>query len=196
MNTITMSAIIVTLFLGGPDGPTFHFVHWLWPILWFLGKTGVFLFVYVWLRATLPRLRYDQLMDLGWKRLIPVSLLWLLVIAGMLISPKWGLSVFGGGVVVGVLVMRAMAVGSSREVDEFALGTGGMDVGGDQARRPAPEVLDEPRQPVARSLPWSSLDVLAAPARAERYRGAEPDRGAEPGRPPVEMLDSGDKGGA
>ncbi len=67
MNTITMSAITVTLFFGGPDGPIPHIPHlyWLWPILWFLGKTIVFLFVFVWLRAALPRLRYDQLMDLG-----------------------------------------------------------------------------------------------------------------------------------
>ena len=63
MNTITMSAVMVTLFFGGPDGPGFHFVRWLWPILWFLGKTVVFLYVYVWIRAALPRLRYDQLMD-------------------------------------------------------------------------------------------------------------------------------------
>ena len=76
MNTITMSAITVTLFFGGPDGPIPHIPHlyWLWPILWFLGKTIIFLFVFVWLRAALPRLRYDQLMDLGWKRLIPLSL--------------------------------------------------------------------------------------------------------------------------
>ncbi len=81
MNTITMSAIAVTLFLGGPDGPGFHFLTWLWPILWFSGKTLVFLFCYVWVRAALPRLRYDQLMDLGWKLLIPASLGWLIVIA-------------------------------------------------------------------------------------------------------------------
>src|SRR5205823_2170494 len=81
MNTITMSAIVVTLFFGGPDGPAPHVVRWLWPILWFLGKTIVFLYVYVWIRASLPRLRYDQLMDLGWKRLIPLSLFWLLVVA-------------------------------------------------------------------------------------------------------------------
>ena len=92
MNTITMSAIIVTLFFGGPDGPIPHIPHlyWLWPILWFLGKTIVFLFVFVWLRAALPRLRYDQLMDLGWKRLIPLSLGWLLIVAGFVIDGWWG----------------------------------------------------------------------------------------------------------
>ena len=70
MNTITMSAIMVTLFFGGPDGPIPHFIPtseiWM-PIIWFLAKMMVFLFIYVWLRAALPRFRYDQLMDLGWK---------------------------------------------------------------------------------------------------------------------------------
>ncbi|MGH9043598.1 MAG: complex I subunit 1/NuoH family protein, partial [Acidimicrobiales bacterium] len=69
MNTITMSAVVVTLFFGGPDGPVPRFIPtsdiWM-PVLWFLGKTIAFLFGYVWFRAALPRLRYDQLMDLGW----------------------------------------------------------------------------------------------------------------------------------
>ncbi|MGH9074897.1 MAG: NADH-quinone oxidoreductase subunit NuoH, partial [Acidimicrobiales bacterium] len=90
MNTITMSAIVVTLFFGGPDGPAPHVVRWLWPILWFILKTIVFLYLYVWLRATLPRLRYDQLMDLGWKVLIPGALFWLLIVAGMLVDVQWG----------------------------------------------------------------------------------------------------------
>ena len=74
MNTITMSAVVVTLFFGGPDGPHLPHpgAHHLVPIIWFLLKTVVFCFIYVWFRAALPRLRYDQLMDLGWKRLIPL----------------------------------------------------------------------------------------------------------------------------
>jgi len=114
MNTITMSAIVVTLFFGGPDGPAPHVVRWLWPILWFLGKTIVFLYVYVWIRASLPRLRYDQLMDLGWKRLIPLSLFWLLVVAGMLIDSRWGFAVFGGGLVFGLMLYQALRVSRAR----------------------------------------------------------------------------------
>ncbi len=117
MNVITMSAIIVTLFLGGPDGPDPHFwhLHFLWPILWFLGKTLVFLFVYVWLRGALPRLRYDQLMDLGWKILIPLSLGWTLVVAAGMVGAWWSVGVAGALVVGAVLLFRSVHVGSERE---------------------------------------------------------------------------------
>ncbi len=90
MNTITVSAVAVTLFLGGPNGPEISFLPWLWPMVWFFGKLMVFLFVYVWFRATLPRLRYDQLMDLGWKVLIPVALFWLMLIAAIRIGEDEG----------------------------------------------------------------------------------------------------------
>jgi NADH-quinone oxidoreductase subunit H len=114
MNTITMSAIIVTLFLGGPDGPRFHFLSWLWPILWFLGKTLLFLFTYVWFRAALPRLRYDQLMDLGWKLLIPLWLGWTLVVAAFLIRGWWGVGVVVALFVAGGLLVRSVHVGATR----------------------------------------------------------------------------------
>jgi NADH-quinone oxidoreductase subunit H len=67
INMITLSGLAVTLFLGGWDGP------WDLGPLWFLLKLGAFLFVFIWLRATLPRLRYDQLMRFGWKILLPVA---------------------------------------------------------------------------------------------------------------------------
>jgi NADH-quinone oxidoreductase subunit H len=124
MNVITMSAIIVTLFFGGPDGPGFHVVRWLWPILWFLGKTGVFLFIYVWFRAALPRLRYDQLMNMGWKALIPLSLAWLLFVAALRISKPWGFAVLGAEIVLSPLVYRAVQLGkSSRTEGKIAEGT-------------------------------------------------------------------------
>jgi NADH-quinone oxidoreductase subunit H len=117
MNTITMSAITVTLFFGGPSGPVPHIPHigWIFPILWFLGKTIVFLFIFVWLRAALPRLRYDQLMDLGWKRLIPLSLGWLLVVAGFVVDGWWGLGMVAAVIVGAVLLNRAFTIGTERE---------------------------------------------------------------------------------
>ena len=87
MNTITMSGVIVTLFFGGPQplrfGNTTVNLH-LGPItgtVWFLLKVLVFLYMYVWFRATLPRLRYDQLMNLGWKLMIPAALGWFMLLA-------------------------------------------------------------------------------------------------------------------
>ena len=80
INIFNISAITVVVFLGGWNGPDFGTpaaVSWLFPIGWFLLKTFALIFVFIWLRATLPRMRYDQLMSFGWKRLIPVSLLWL-----------------------------------------------------------------------------------------------------------------------
>ena len=86
INMTTVSALATTLFLGGWRAP-WPISLWSgansgwWPILWFLGKVFFLLFCYVWLRGTLPRTRYDQLMALGWKILIPFSIVWLLLVA-------------------------------------------------------------------------------------------------------------------
>ncbi|MBX6750725.1 MAG: NADH-quinone oxidoreductase subunit NuoH [Micromonosporaceae bacterium] len=84
---LTMSAATVTLFLGGWRAP-WPISLWdgansgWWPLLWFLGKVTLMLFLFVWVRATLPRLRYDQFMRFGWKVLLPVNLAWILLLAG------------------------------------------------------------------------------------------------------------------
>ena len=88
MHTITISAVGVTLFLGGWRGPRFHIVAWLWPLLWFLVKLYVVLYALIWIRATLPRFRYDRLMNFGWKVLIPLGLLWILVTAAAIELPN------------------------------------------------------------------------------------------------------------
>jgi NADH-quinone oxidoreductase subunit H len=86
INMITVSALATTLFLGGWRAP-WPLSLWSgansgwWPLLWFVIKVYIFLFCYIWLRGTLPRVRYDQLMAIGWKVLIPVSIVWILLIA-------------------------------------------------------------------------------------------------------------------
>lgn len=81
INMFTMSALTVTLFLGGWQGPVFGptFLEYLLPVVWFLLKTALVLFLFIWVRATVPRMRYDQLMAFGWKRLIPISLAWIIL---------------------------------------------------------------------------------------------------------------------
>lgn len=74
VNIITASAVVATLFLGGWDGPFVEEVPLL-GVLWFLVKVFAFAFLFVWLRATVPRIRYDQLMNAGWKILLPLALL-------------------------------------------------------------------------------------------------------------------------
>jgi NADH-quinone oxidoreductase subunit H len=86
VNMITVSGLATTLFLGGWRAPV-PVSLWAgansgwWPVLWFLVKVFILLFCFVWLRGTLPRVRYDQLMAIGWKFLIPVSIVWILLVA-------------------------------------------------------------------------------------------------------------------
>ena len=87
INMVTVSALATTLFLGGWAAPWGVAQLWpganqgYWPLLWFFGKVLLFIFVFIWLRGSLPRLRYDQFMDFGWKRLIPIGLVWILAVA-------------------------------------------------------------------------------------------------------------------
>jgi NADH-quinone oxidoreductase subunit H len=78
INMATVSALATTLFLGGWHGPI---ESGAWPVLWFFLKVFVFIWFFIWLRGTLPRLRYDQFMALGWKILLPASLLWIGAVA-------------------------------------------------------------------------------------------------------------------
>jgi NADH-quinone oxidoreductase subunit H len=113
VNMITVSALATTLFLGGwhaiwPISVWSGANHGWWTVLWFLAKVFILLFVFIWLRGTLPRIRYDQLMAFGWKVLIPGALAWTLLIATLRVYRRHG----GGAVVyiTGGLIIAAVLI--------------------------------------------------------------------------------------
>jgi NADH-quinone oxidoreductase subunit H len=111
INMTTVSALATTLFLGGWRAPWPISVwsganHGWWPLLWFTGKLVGFIFFFFWLRASLPRIRYDQLMKLGWKVLIPTALAWTLIIATLRVWRREGGST--GIYVVAALIVAAL----------------------------------------------------------------------------------------
>jgi NADH-quinone oxidoreductase subunit H len=143
INIVAVSALATTLFLGGykaPPGLGFT-ESWLggwFAAFWFFGKVIGFFFVFVWLRGTLPRLRYDQFMQFGWKVLIPISILWILVVATLRVmslqgTPRTWVVAFASTVVVIIMAvnigfenskkkkMDAVAEGDNKAAPSFAV---------------------------------------------------------------------------
>jgi NADH-quinone oxidoreductase subunit H len=134
INMATVSALATTLFLGGWHAPFWIDNAWhgansgYWPFLWFMGKVMFFIFVFIWLRGTLPRMRYDQFMAFGWKYLIPFSLLWIVAVAAIRTASLDGgidrkYMLIGLGVLV-VLFLAVFFIGDqSASTDEEAAST-------------------------------------------------------------------------
>jgi NADH-quinone oxidoreductase subunit H len=195
---ITVSALATTLVLGGWRAPWPITALWpgegspnegWWPLLWWFSKIVVFLFVFIWLRGTLPRLRYDQFMKLGWKVLIPASLAWIVLVATIEAFRTEGndfrdlLPWLGGGLAVVILLFlawdwavsrqekaaqEARAAESEEAFDPFA---GGHPV----PPMPGQQLPDRPRIPVAAGSlptePTQPAEVLTDSSGEETGRG-------------------------
>jgi len=130
INMATVSALATTLFLGGWHAPWPIIQVWegadsgYWPLLWFFSKMLVFIFMFIWLRGSLPRLRYDQFMAFGWKRLIPISLAWIIAVATIrIVTLDGGLDrsyLLGAAGVFLALCIVLFFIGDSTDEDEVA----------------------------------------------------------------------------
>lgn len=124
INMATVSAVSVTLFLGGYGAPwpltgTWFDTGW-WGLFWFIAKVQTMLFIFSWVRAAVPRVRYDQLMDLGWKVLIPANLVWITMLAlgrGAARHQWWGSPIFIGTVAVFLLIVLGAIWFSGQEAE-------------------------------------------------------------------------------
>ncbi len=153
INMVNVAALATTLFLGGwlapwplsaIDNGVLN-TGW-WPVLWFLAKVLLIVFIFVWLRGTLPRLRYDQFMSFGWKILIPVALAWIAVFAGLRVLQNEGIErrelLVGAGVLAVVAIVLAL------------FGGGG---GGREAPLAEPDMPAEPREGAFAAYPVPPL---------------------------------------
>jgi NADH-quinone oxidoreductase subunit H len=164
VNMVTVSALATTMFLGGWRAP-FPISLWdgansgWWPLLWWVGKVMLFIFFFIWLRGTLPRYRYDQFMALGWKVLIPLSLVWILLVSTIrvlrdedLITTNTILVVAAGLLVlVGVVALIGNVTQRRKPAEELAA-------------EPEPEAFD----PMAGGYPVPPLPGQSLPPPAAR----------------------------
>ena len=168
VNMVTVSAMGTTLFLGGWRAP-WPLSLWAganegwWPMLWFIGKTLAFLFVFIWLRATLPRMRYDQFMRIGWKGLVPVSLLWILMIFAI---RTWRTS---GGNHTATTVVAIAVVAIAAVIVAFLV--------------PDQRTPDPPEVEPASDFPLPPMDLVVPASPRRRLRSGDSDAGGGAGEP-------------
>jgi NADH-quinone oxidoreductase subunit H len=166
MSVIIMSAVVVTLFLGGPAGPTFGLPEpfpSILPVVWFSLKTAVFVFFFILLRGALPRTRYDRLMALGWKVLIPVGLVWVVITGALvLIEQDGGLSTNARlGLVGGAVLIALLGLATSRGDGRGEAAESGVrgPVASTATRLPGPASSDATDRAAADAAGTTDIDV-------------------------------------
>ncbi|HEU5009021.1 MAG TPA: NADH-quinone oxidoreductase subunit NuoH [Jatrophihabitantaceae bacterium] len=171
INMVTVSALATTLFLGGWRAPVpislWHGANsgW-WPMLWFVIKVVLCIFVFVWLRGTLPRLRYDQFMHLGWKVLIPINLVWILAVTSIHVLRDRGWSSWEATLVPLAIVLIIVVVPVL------------MTLEGAAARRAADRLAEEAaaaQQPTTFPIPPLDLVVPTPPKRLATASAGAPN---------------------
>jgi NADH-quinone oxidoreductase subunit H len=175
INMVTVSALATTLFLGGWRAPvpgSWGLNAGWWPVLWFTIKVLLALFVFVWLRGALPRMRYDQFMALGWKVLVPASLVWILLVATVRTLRRENVVPGGAGLLIGgavlvVLVLVALFWPEGKPAADTEA-TGGGAVGGGA--------------PAAGSYPVPPMDLVVPPSPRLARTVPEPALAGRPER--------------
>ena len=180
INMVTVSALATTLFLGGWRAPWPLSLwdganHGWWPMLWFTGKVIVGIFVFVWLRGTLPRLRYDQFMAFGWKVLIPINLVWILAVTAIHVLRDQGWESWKATALPLAIVLLVVVVP----------GADGRRGRGRRARPPNARRTPRTRPPRRGRSPsrrWTSWCRTAAASRPQVLRRAASGTRADEGR--------------
>jgi NADH-quinone oxidoreductase subunit H len=179
INMATVSALATTLFLGGWHAP--FWIDHVWaganegyvPVIWFFGKVLFFIFIFIWLRGSLPRLRYDQFMAFGWKRLIPIALIWIVAVATIrAVSLDGGVDrkyfLIGIGVLAAFFLVLFFVGDSSDQVEETApeaAPVGGFPV--------PPMPAGGPVRGAAQPLTFETRTSVTEPSPATRSAGEE-----------------------
>jgi NADH-quinone oxidoreductase subunit H len=193
INMVTVSALAATLFLGGWRAPWPISIwnganHGWWPILWFLAKVVVALFMFIWLRGTLPRLRYDQFMRFGWKVLVPTALVWILAVATMRTVARQGHLSTGQvalfvGVPIALIVLIGLLIASGIANRDTRLMAAEASAGAVHATDPEPEILPpvgprrRPTGPTSRAeggFPIPPMDLTVPPSPRLRRQPVAP----------------------
>ena len=174
INMVTVSALATTLFLGGWRAP-WPLSLWdgansgWWPLLWFTAKVVLCIFVFVWLRGTLPRLRYDQFMQFGWKVLLPINLAWILAVAAIRVLNDRGWPAWKSTLVVVVpALLIILAVFTIIDIANNAAPgrAGGGRRGRGRARTGVPDPADGSADSRAATSPAGPRYPLARPRAA------------------------------